>query len=84
MYFGNEAMERRNQLELSNVLSEGMIRDWEGLEKLWGYCFDQIGCKTRGESILVTEAVLNPIENRDRIAEILFEKYEFERAIIEA
>ena len=33
---------------------------------------------------MVTEPVLNPIGNRDKIAEILFEKFEFGRAVIEA
>ena len=40
VYFGNEALKHRNQLELTHVLSEGIIRDWDAMEKLWEYCFE--------------------------------------------
>lgn len=31
-YYGNEAMSHRNQLELTHVLGEGIIRNWEYME----------------------------------------------------
>lgn len=49
------------------------------MEKLWGYCFDQMDCIPENESIILTEPVMNPYSNRQKMAEVVFEHFGFQR-----
>ena len=39
IYVGNEALQRRNGLHLSNPIENGLITNWEDMEKLWHHTF---------------------------------------------
>ena len=73
---GDEIIGFRSLLELSHPVTEGIITDEEDLFKLWDYTLTQkIGIEDPSEKkIIVTEAPLNPISNKIKIFEILFEK----------
>ena len=73
---GDEIVGFRSLLELSHPVTEGIITDEEDLFKLWDYTLIQkMGIEDPSEKkIIVTEAPLNPISNKIKIFEILFEK----------
>ena len=73
---GDEIVGFRSLLELSHPVTEGIITDEEDLFKLWDYTLTQkMGIEDPSEKkIIVTEAPLNPISNKIKIFEILFEK----------
>ena len=73
---GDEIIGFRSLLELSHPVTEGIITDEEDLFKLWDYTLTQkMGIEDPSEKkIIVTEAPLNPISNKIKIFEILFEK----------
>ena len=66
-------------LELSYPLKEGIVNDWDDMELVWNYAFDKkLKIKNLGEwNILLTEAACNPWKNREKMAEIMFEKFKF-------
>ena len=66
----------RSLLELSHPVSEGIITDEEDMYKLWDYAISQkLQIEDPSEKkIIVTEAPLNPLNNKIKIFEILFEK----------
>ena len=73
---GDEIVGFRSLLDLSHPVTEGIITDEEDLFKLWDYTLTQkMGIEDPSErKIIVTEAPLNPISNKIKIFEILFEK----------
>ena len=54
----------------------GMIRDWDGIEKFWHksiYSF--LRCEPEEHRFILTEPPLNTPENREQMAEIMFETF---------
>ncbi|XP_077236417.1 actin-like isoform X2 [Tasmannia lanceolata] len=77
IYIGDEAQARRGVLRLSFPVDHGIVRDWEGMEKLWEHTFErELRVKTEEQPILLTEAPLNPKLNREKMVEIMFEVFE--------
>ena len=73
---GDEIIGFRSLLELSHPISEGVIVDEEDLSRLWEYTLtEKLNLEDLSDKkIILTEAPLNPIENKQKILEILFEK----------
>ena len=73
---GDEIIGFRSLLELSHPISEGVIVDEEDLSRLWEYTLtEKLNLEDLSDKkIILTEAPLNPIENKRKILEILFEK----------
>ena len=44
---GNEATPLRHMLELSHPIEEGIVKDWDDVEKVWRYGFDKMGVDTK-------------------------------------
>lgn len=77
---GDEAAPLRAYLEITYPLKEGKIGNWEDMEHLWTYCFEKklnLPKNKKDKQILLTEAALNPLKNREKMGEIMFEKYDF-------
>jgi len=86
MMFGDEANPIRALLEISYPIEEGRVKDWDDFVKLWEYTFHRkMGMKDLSEKkILVTEAALNPTKNREKITEMIFEKFGFNGCMFES
>lgn len=76
---GDEAAPYRAMLEINHPVAEGIIKDWDDMNLIWGYSFDKMKIKPEETSILMTEAALNPKVNRMKMAEIIFEGYNFSK-----
>ncbi|CAO2633608.1 Actin-like protein 7B [Lemmus lemmus] len=59
-----------------SVLNRGVISDWDALEVLWQHLFY---CKLRVQpeemAVLVADSPISPRTNREKVAEILFERF---------
>lgn len=76
---GDEAAQLRNILQMSYPMENGIIRNWEDMRHLWNYTFDEmLKIDPRDSKILLTEAPMNPKQNREKMAEIMFEEYGFQ------
>lgn len=73
---GEEAAAVRSALEVKYPMENGIVRNWEDMEHLWDYSFAKMG-PTAGKKILLTEAPLNPVKNREKMVETMFERYNF-------
>ena len=49
---------------------------------IWQHGLEKIETSSKGRSVLLTEPVMNPHINREKMAEIIFEKFEFGRMFI--
>jgi actin-related protein 3 len=75
-WVGIEALQRAKTDTISNVISEGIISDWDNIEKYWQRClFQYMRCDPEEHYVLLTEPPLNPPENREYTAEIMFETF---------
>merc|ERR1711981_674183 len=76
---GDDASKLRSMLECTYPMENGMVRSWEDMQHVWDYTFgpeklriDPSGCK-----IMLTEPPVNPHKNRERLVQVMFEKYGF-------
>lgn len=82
---GDDAYKARAALSITNPIENGVIRDWDEMELIWDYSFkEKLGLNygsgdnsTNDKKILLTEACLNPKANKEKMAEYMFEKYNF-------
>jgi actin-related protein 3 len=75
-YIGSDAVDKRLNYTVENILSHGIIDDWDNIEKYWQRCFFQwMRCDPEEHYVLLTEPPLNPPENREYTAEIMFETF---------
>ena len=82
---GDEASPLRAFLEIKYPLIEGRIKDWEDMEHVWDYSFKKLNLPDDKGShrILLTEAARNPLKNREKMGEIMFERYGFGGVLFE-
>ena len=75
---GKEAADLRSKLELSHPIENGIVQDWDDMEKIWEYGFDAAKATDLTDTtILLTEPPFNPTSNREKMAEVMFEKFGF-------
>ncbi|CAD7949955.1 unnamed protein product [Amoebophrya sp. A120] len=66
-----------NTHDLSYPMKEGQVDNWDDLEKLWDYCFHELGIDPSEHTIVLTEPVLNNHKKRETMVEMMFERYGF-------
>ena len=76
-FVGADAEAKRGVLKLSYPIEKGVVINWDDMEKIWEYVFvDQLRVDpTNHHNVLLTEPPLNPKENREKMAEIMFETF---------
>ena len=63
--------------EVSNIMKEGMIEDWDAFENLLDYAYDKcIKSDSQYHPVLCSEAAWNARGKREKICELFFEKYQ--------
>ena len=76
MYVGEEAMARRGVLTLDYPLANGIVRNWAEMEAIWRNTYDsELRCDPEERALLLTEAPRNPRQNREKMCEVMFEKF---------
>ena len=77
-YVGDWAQNMRGVLSLDYPMEHGVVTNWADMEQIWHQVFyHEIRAVPADQPILLTEAPLNPKDNREKMAEIMFEKYNF-------
>ncbi|XP_025311691.1 uncharacterized protein [Canis lupus baileyi] len=58
------------------VLNRGVVSDWDALEVLWQHLFYcRLGVRPEELAVLVADSPISPRTNREKVAEILFERF---------
>merc|ERR1712230_353549 len=87
-YIGEEAQQKRGILLLKYPLEHGIVQNWEDMEKVWRHTFDNelrmvVGDDNEADEdccgVLLTEAPMNPKDNRERMTQIMFETFNVRR-----
>jgi len=75
-YIGDEAQKMRGVLKLAYPIESGIVTDWDNMNKVWEYAFNnELRCDPSEHNILLTEAPGNPKANREKMTEIMFEQF---------
>lgn len=71
-----EAASRANSgLTLYYPLEHGIIEDYDNMSIVWARMFEELRVDPSQYPVLLTEAPMNPNKNREKMAEIMFEKF---------
>ncbi|KAH8251730.1 hypothetical protein KR038_005557, partial [Drosophila bunnanda] len=81
---GDEASQLRSLLELTYPMDKGVVRNWEDMCHVWDYTFGskKMNIDPTNTKILLTEPPMNPTKNREKMIEVMFEKYGFDSVYI--
>ncbi|CAL4110635.1 unnamed protein product, partial [Meganyctiphanes norvegica] len=75
-YIGKSAQSKRGILSLKYPIEHGIVTDWDDMEKIWHHTFhNELNVVPDEHPILLTEAPHNPLVNREKTCEIMFESF---------
>jgi actin-related protein 2 len=76
---GDEAAALRSILQMSYPMENGIVKNWENMRHVWDYTFyEKLRIDPKDSKILLTEPPMNPLKNREKMAEVMFEEYGFQ------
>ena len=75
-FVGDKLNLMRGVLSLDYPIENGIINNWSDMEKLWHHTmYDLLRIAPEEHPVLLTEAPMNPKRNREKIIEMMFEKF---------
>ncbi len=75
-YIGDEALNLRGVLKLSYPIEHGQVDNWEAMEKIWSFTFfNDMRVNPSDHPVLLTEPPMNNLQNREKMAELMFETF---------
>ena len=75
-YVGDEAVQKRGVLKLSHPISHGNIVEWHDMIKVWHHClYTELLADISEQPLLITETANATEENKQEMANILFETF---------
>ncbi|KAG9400325.1 Actin, aortic smooth muscle [Aphanomyces cochlioides] len=76
-YIGEDARIWRRALVLTYPIRRGVVQDWDDMAKILHHTFTiELHISAGEHAMLLTEPPLNPTANRERMTELLFEKFQ--------
>ena len=81
---GDEASQLRAILEVNYPMENGMVRNWDDMCHIWDYTFGETKMNVNPADckVMLTEPPMNPLKNREKMIEVMFEKYGFAGAYV--
>jgi centractin len=73
---GPEVEQLRGVLKCSYPMAHGQVNNWEDMEHIWEHLYkEQLQVESGEHPLLLTEAPLNPLKNREKAFEMFFETF---------
>ena len=76
-YYGLEQLElRRKDMEIRSAMRDGLVSDWDALERLWSHVLHtELRVDPQQHPLMLSEPVHTTAEIRERSASVFFEKH---------
>ncbi|CAF3306266.1 unnamed protein product [Rotaria socialis] len=75
-FIGDKAIKSKEILSIRYPIEHGIITNWDDMETIWYHTFyNELHTVPEEHPILITEASFNPIGNREKMIQILFEQF---------
>ena len=81
-FYGEEIEKMRDKLILKYPVSRGMVTDWDMMEKIFGYILSGLTKYPEDYNIMLTEPVINPKDQREKMISIMFETFNVQKFYI--
>ncbi|XP_075720155.1 actin-related protein T3 [Rhinoderma darwinii] len=76
-FVGEEAQSKRGILSIKYPVEHGVITSWEDMELIWKHAYTHnLKINPSERPTLITEPPLNPLSNREKMAQVFFEKFD--------
>ena len=70
-FVGEEAYAKRGILDISYPIQNGLMVDWDGMEKIWHHSyFNELKVSPEEHPCLLTETPLNTMKNREKMRKV--------------
>ena len=83
---GQECIDNRQNYEISYPIKNGIVTSWPDMILVWEHAiYEKLGLTKEeigNRMILLTEAPQNPIKNREKMVEIMFEHFGFKGVFV--
>ncbi|XP_060075292.1 uncharacterized protein LOC132554981 [Ylistrum balloti] len=73
-YVGDQVIKNMDALDVRRPIERGIVTDWDVMETVWHHVFSDLRINPIDNNVLVTEPLLNPMTNREKMAQVMFEK----------
>mgnify|MGYP000849027687 FL=1 len=75
-FIGEETKGKNATLALIYPIENGLITNWAHIEKIWNHCYyDELKIAPEDQPCFLTAAPLTPKADKEKMAEIIFEKF---------
>ena len=74
-FVGQKCLDHRGLLRIQYAMEHGIVTHWDDMQRLWRQVYDDLSAESSEHPVLLTEAPLNPRANREKAAELFFEKF---------
>lgn len=75
-FIGEDAQLRRGVLNMTYPMVHGKVENWDDIEKVWAHAFqNELRVATDEHPVFLIEASLNSDDNKEKIVQIMFEKF---------
>ncbi|CAH2036997.1 unnamed protein product, partial [Thlaspi arvense] len=77
LYVGSQALSyRRDHMEVLSPIKDGVVSDWDLVDNIWEHAFKScLMIDPKEHPMLLAEPPLNTQQQREKAAELMFEKY---------
>lgn len=73
---GDDVLEALNHMQVRHPIENGIVENFEDMEKLWEYTFfEKLDANPMKHPLILTEPPYNPKKNREKMVEMMFESF---------
>ncbi|TYZ64626.1 hypothetical protein PybrP1_004709 [[Pythium] brassicae (nom. inval.)] len=76
-FVGNRVQHHRGLFRIQYAMEHGVVTDWSSMHRIWQHVYakEMLNVQSEEHPVLLTEAPLNPVQNRQRAGEVFFEAF---------